>query len=266
MKHTHLPFLAQRLFLILIMVAPFWTAAQTAPLRGYIKGLGRQPVVFIYQQKGSKQRDTVYATQDRFTYQPQPSDDGKVDVLISYPRWTRFWYEPGPVTLSGSIEKPYQLIIKGGAENNTLTEYRQSIEWPYEERLKNQPDSVQTALNEQQRQAIIAFIERHPASRTSADLLYWQTVRQGAFLDTYRGLLKGLSTEVQNSPQGRQVAQRIKILENQPIVGRKAPSFTIPDTAGHPVTLDSYGATMSCSISGVIGAGLVSGRFPNSKR
>ena len=213
--------------------------AQTGRLTGYVKGLGNQLVVFGYQQGGSYRLVTVHATDDRFVYQPKPSDDGQVHLRISRPRYASFWYEPGEVTVSGVVEQPHRLVIKGGPENNVLNQYNQSIEWFYEDKKREKPDSV-TVLEERERRDILRFIRQHPLARTSAHLLYWQTLYHEGFIEEYRKLLKSLSPAVQTSPQGKQAAQRIKNLENQPIVGRKAPSFALPDTAGNVISLATY--------------------------
>ncbi len=229
------------LYLILSTAFVWPVSAQPNKLKGYIKGLGNRPVVFAYQQNGVNKSDTVWAKQDQFVYAPQPSDDGLISLRINRPRYTSFWYEPGVITVRGEIDKPYKLIITGSLENGILTKYNQTIDWAFEDKKKGQSDSVATLLTEQQQQAIIGFIRQHPNARTSAYLLYWETlIRNSQPTDLYRHLLQGLSPTVQASLQGKQVRQRITILENQPVVGRKAPIFALPDTSGQLVSLASF--------------------------
>lgn len=230
--------------LLLLTVAIWLIAAQIqaqpSKLIGHIKGLGNQAVVFGYVQKGNYKLDTVRAINDQFSYEPKPSDDGQIHLRISRPRYTFFWYEPGILTVSGSIDKPYKLSFKGGIENTVLNQYHQTVEWPYEQKMQTASDLTKNRLTEQGRQDILSFIRQHPSSRTSADLLYWQTIYHEPLLDTYEKLLKNLSPYVQASYQGQQIAKRLVILRNQPVVGKPAPGFTIADTAGHPVSLTTY--------------------------
>ncbi|MFD2570198.1 TlpA family protein disulfide reductase [Spirosoma soli] len=214
--------------------------AQSSKLIGHIKGLGNRPVVFGYLQKGSYKLDTVLANNDQSSYKPKRSDDGQIHLRISRSRYTSFWYEPGTLTVSDSIDKPYKLIFIGGPENTVLNQYRETIEWPYEEKKQSVSDSIKILLVEQERKDILSFIQDHPSARTSAHLLCWQTISNESLVDTYERLLKMLSSEVQATYQGKETARRLVVLRNQPVVGKTAPAFTLADTAGHTVSLAAY--------------------------
>ncbi|MDQ1089142.1 TlpA disulfide reductase family protein [Siphonobacter sp. SORGH_AS_1065] len=214
--------------------------AQPGKVTGNIKGLGNRPVIFGYKQKGKYQLDTVFAKQDHFSYLAKPSDDGRIHLRITSPRYTAFYYDEVPVTVSGSIETPYKLIFKGGPDNTVLSRYEESIEWVYDEKFKTASGSERAKLEQQRNKDILDFILKNPSSIHSAYLLYWQTITDDTPIDQYENILKSLSAAVQDSDQGKQVAKRLELLKKQPVVGKEALNFTLPDTAGRAVDLNNY--------------------------
>lgn len=228
------------LSLFAFALSDFQVCAQPCKVVGHIQGLGNRAVMFGYTQKGIYKIDTVSTTNDRFTYEPKPSDDGRIQIRISRPRYTSFWYEPGSVIITGSVDKPYRLTFKGGPENTVLNQYQQLVQWPYESKKQLAPDSLKASLDEEERQATIAFIRQYPSTRTSAYLLYWETILHEHFIDTYEAIFTLLTPQSKASYQGKEVAQRIRVLRNQPVVGKVAPNFTLADTAGRAISLSTY--------------------------
>lgn len=206
---------------------------------GDIKGLGNKSIVFSYEHNGKSHDDTVRAVNDRFSYVAHPSDDGTFTLYIAGPRFTRFWYEPGKMTVAGSIKEPDHLTIVGTPENTLLTHYNQQIRWKFDRRRAAHPDSA-LALQQLAQRPTLRFIKAHPKSRTSADLLYWQAVYDENQTVEYEQLLRSLSADVKSSPQGQKVTRRLQAIRTQPIVGRAALPFTMPDTAGVAVSLDRF--------------------------
>lgn len=200
--------------------------AQTTTLTGHIEGIGNQPVIFWYDVDGEQQRDTVFATNDRFIYQPRPSDDGTINLFISPPRFTYFWYEAGQITVKGSAKTPYRLTFGGTPENEILDEYQRAIGWSRSGKKRDE--------------ATFQFIRDHPGSRTAANLLYSQLRAASKDNEIYQSLWGALSPVMQTSSFGEKAAQKIAILKTQPTVGRTAPNFTIPNTAGINVSLADF--------------------------
>ena len=197
--------------------------AQTSTLTGHIKGIGKQPIIFWYDVGGAQQRDTVYATNDRFTYQPQPSDDGTINLFFGAPRFTHFWYEPGQITVTGNAKPPYKLIFKGTLENEVLDQYQQEIGWKNFGKRKKE-------------KSVFQFIRDHPNSRTAAELLYNALRDAGEDNEIYQELWNALSPAMQGDYFGQKMAEIIQIL----LVGHVAPNFTIPDTARIDVSLADF--------------------------
>jgi thiol-disulfide isomerase/thioredoxin len=194
----------------------------------------------VYEQKGHQHRDTVRAVNDRFTYAAPFSDDGTVYLKLIPSRLTTFWSDPGQkVTITGSIAEPGQLAILGSPDNDLLTRFNQQIGWKFDRRMRAHPDSM-LALQQLAQRPTLDFIKAHPRSRISADLLYFQTRYDDKPLAEYELLLRSMSASVQASPQGQNVGRRLQAIRNQPAVGRPAPAFTIPDTAGVAVSLAKF--------------------------
>lgn len=214
--------------------------AQPSKVVGQIEGLGNRPIIFGYKQQGKYKMDTIIAVSDKFSYTPKLSDDGKIDIRINRPRYTSFWYEPGTLTVSGLVDKPYKLLVSGGPENAALNQYHESIEWPYEDKKRESSDSIKAILTAQEGHDILSFIQRNPSRRTSAYLLYWQTIYNETLVDRYEKLLGALSPQVQVSYQGKEVVKRLAVLRNQPVVGKAAPVFSLADTAGRSISLNTY--------------------------
>ncbi|RSK42600.1 TlpA disulfide reductase family protein [Hymenobacter perfusus] len=211
-------------------------------LSGTITGLGHRPVIFRYQQQGVAHADTVRATNDRFRYTARPSDDGLIELVIDRTQWTTFWYEPGRLQVSGNAATPHQLLITGTPNNDVLTQYNQQIEWPFEEKVQQGLRAGQSTvpLRQQRVQKSLDFVGKHLASQAAAEILLWQTRYDDTQLSTYQALYNQLPKSVQTTVQGREIAQRLIILRDMPVVGRTASNFTMPDTAGVATTLSSY--------------------------
>lgn len=225
--------------LSLLLASASVQAQGPCQVSGTITGLGNQAVVFRYQHQGKEQADTVRAQQDRFTYQAKPSDDGFLELWVQRSSFTPFWGEPGRLTITGTMADAAYLTVRGTAENNTLNSYNQTIGWPFRKRRLAQPDSAEV-LAEQRQQRTRAFIAAHPQARTSAYLLRNQTVDRGDLLPEYEQLEQRFSPAVRASVQGQEVRKRLTILRQQPLPGRQAPAFTIPDTAGVATSLSSF--------------------------
>ena len=200
--------------------------AQTPQLTGHIEGIGNQPILFWYEVDGQRRSDTVNAVNDRFTYQLRASDDSLISLFIAAPRFTSFWYEGGPVTVTGNAEVPYKLTFEGGPENEVLNEYNRTVGWV---------DESATAP-----QAALRFSRDHPTSRTAAYLLYHRLRAAATYDDVYQSTFETLTPAVRESYFGKKAAQIIEALRNQPVVGGVAPDFTIADTAGVDVSLGDF--------------------------
>ncbi|WP_426489885.1 redoxin domain-containing protein [Hymenobacter sp. 102] len=214
-------------------------APPACQLAGTITGIGQRPIVFRYTYQGREHADTVRARNDQFRYTAHPSDNGEVELVIDPTQWTSFWVEPGTVRVQGTAAVPNQLTFTGTPGNDVLTQYRQQIEWPFYANVQKALAAKQStdSLRHQRVQASLQFVEQHLTSRASPDILLWQTRYDDTREDQYRRLFARLPKAQQNSVQGREIAKRLTVLHNMPVVGRAAPDFTMPDTAGVATSL-----------------------------
>jgi thiol-disulfide isomerase/thioredoxin len=209
---------------------------------GTITGIGRRPIIFRYQQAGVAHADTVRAVQDRFQYAAQPSDDGLIELVIDPTQWTTFWYEPGQVRVRGDNSQPNQLLITGTPNNEVLTRYHQQVEWPFYANISKVVATGQptAALRQQRVRESLGFIERHLTAQAATDILLWQTRYDDTQVEAYGRLFARMSQSQQASVQGKEVAKRLEILRHMPVVGKTAPDFTMPDTAGVATSLSRF--------------------------
>ena len=227
------------LLLMLTLVA-MKSVAQPCRVVGTITDLGSKPVIFGYTQKGVDHNDTVRASGGHFSYVAQPSNDGQISLYISGNQFATFWYEPGQLTVTGNAAEPWKLTITGTPENNVLSAFNHTVQWKdYGKPPKSEADYQ--ALQALQAQDTRQFIQAHPAARTSALQLYWQTKMQPTYpVAEYEKLLQGLKPAVRQSWYGQQAAERVATLRNQPTLGKAVANFSMADTAGIQHSLATY--------------------------
>ncbi|GGH31919.1 thiol:disulfide interchange protein [Dyadobacter endophyticus] len=229
----------QSVFLFLT-IGVFTSYAQKPTIAGSITGIGKSPIQFRYVKDGKRQVDTVLAVNDHFKYTPKGSDDSTLTMLFATSGYLRLWVEPGEVTVSGSFDHPFRLRLKGGKENALVDQYNAAIDWKYDELANGKPDSVKSKLEKEKEVKTRAFIQSHPSSRMAAELLYWQSMYNDAELATHETLWQAFTPAVRASKQGIKLSQRLNAVRNQPVPGKSAPDFTIPDVSGNPVSLADF--------------------------
>jgi thiol-disulfide isomerase/thioredoxin len=216
--------------------------AQTSQLTGTIAGLGSKSLLYRYERQGKLLADTVRVLSGgRFTHPATAGDDGLGSLyVVGASRYVTFWVEPGTMRVQGDAAQPGKIWVTGTPENDVLDEYNRTVEWKYDVTAAKSGaafDSIRHLNGQATRQ----FIKAHPAARTSAYELYWQTLKQPKYpAAQYAALAQQLTPAVRQSLQGQLVAKRLLILQSQPTVGRPVADFTIADTAGIKHSLATY--------------------------
>jgi thiol-disulfide isomerase/thioredoxin len=216
--------------------------AQTSQLAGTITGLGGKPLLYQYMRQGKRLADTVrVAASGQFAHPATAGDDGMGSLYVAgASRFVSFWVEPGTMRVQGDAAQPGKIRVTGTPENDVLDEYCRTVDWKYDATTAKSVaafDSVRQLNSQATRQ----FIKAHPAARTSAYELYWQTLTQPKYpVGQYVALAQQLTPAVRQSPPGQLVAKRLLILQSQPTVGRPVADFTIADTAGVKHSLATY--------------------------
>lgn len=218
--------------------------AQTCQLAGTIAGLGTQKATYYYTRQGQSQLDTLRIVNDQIAQAVNYGDDGMVNIrfrqgeqgmMVIVP----IWAEPGTIRLQGTKQQLNRLEVTGTPENDAMTQYNRAVLWQESPPIKSEAEyrALQAREGQQTRQ----FIQAHPATRTSAYLLYWQTKMQPDYpVADYTKLTQQLTPAVRQSWYGQQTAERLAVLRNQPTVGRPVADFSIADTAGVKHSLAAY--------------------------
>ncbi|MGI4833177.1 MAG: redoxin domain-containing protein [Janthinobacterium lividum] len=218
--------------------------AQTQ-LTGDIAGMSTRTAEYHYTRQGKDYTDTLRLVNGHFAQAIPATDDGMGTLLFrNMPGGSieiiRFWVEPGPVHLQGTLGQLGKLEAAGTPENKVLSEYNRTVQWKdYGMPLKSEADY--RALQAKQAQDTRQFIKAHPASRTSAFQLYEQTSSQPTYpVAEYERLLQGLQPAVRQSWYGQLAAKRFVVLRNQPTIGKPVADFSVADTAGVKHSLATY--------------------------
>ncbi|UTM21809.1 TlpA disulfide reductase family protein [Dyadobacter chenhuakuii] len=208
-------------------------------MTGEIKGIGDTPIQFRYIQTGINKIDTVVAKGDRFRYVAQKPDDGMFDIFIKNPAWRGVWFEAGNLTVSGNIDKPEQLKIKGTKENDLLTAYNQT-KWAYRQKAIGQSAEVVEKLNEEQKLKTWAFMKLNTPSVTSMYLLNGLTKDPSLTIEDLDTAFHEFPPQIRESYFGKKAEERIEIIKNQPVRGKRAPDFKLVSSKGDSVQLSQH--------------------------
>lgn len=180
---------------------------QQCLIKGNIKGLQNQSVRFTFQTGNESITDTVFAVNDSFTYVAKAPADSIINFSVAENYSSFFWYEPGTITMAGSIDGLDKLQIAGTSENEVLSLFRQQVERVY-------PNRVETAAgkmidNPKKNQATIEFITRYPDFQTSLYLLFKLTVFNPLEAKKYNVLYQDFSPKVRTSKVGKQLGEML---------------------------------------------------------
>lgn len=201
-----IPKLITSVFWLIFLTGQIWAQPnQQCLVKGNIKGLKNQPVYFTFEGDTGSQTDTVIAVNDSFTYEVYAPTDSIINFSVNAGKSVFFWYEPGTVQITGSIDALDVLYVSGTPENDVLTLFRKQIEWVY-------PNRIETSLgkfidNPQKRRATIDFITKHPANKTSVYLLFMLAVFNPTEAKKYNILFQDFSPKVRTSKVGKQLGE-----------------------------------------------------------
>ncbi|MBJ6143144.1 TlpA disulfide reductase family protein [Hymenobacter sp. BT559] len=218
--------------------------AQTCRVAGTIAGLGSQKAIYHYTREGQRRVDTLRIINDQLAQAINYGDDGMANLEIRTGDdgsivIVNVWAEPGTVRLQGTKQHLDRIEVTGTPENDLLTAYKRAVLW--QETRPTKSEAEYRVLQAKQSQQTRQFIQAHAAARTSAYLLYDQTMAQPAHpVADYEKLLQGLKPAVRQSWYGQQAAKRITVLRNQPTVGKPVADFSMADTMGVKHSLATY--------------------------
>jgi peroxiredoxin len=183
-------------------------------------------------------RDTAFSINGKATFKGIVNEERQMGQLIVIEGDTRtgglFYLEPGNINIDFKGKHP---VMSGTPLNKDYHDFRVLLNATVDSAggavTEFDPQMMNTRFN-----VITKFMAAHPKSEISVDLLNQIGIRfkdQAQMLAAY----DKLTTASKNSPQGKELRNRIKGL-GAAKVGDMAPAFTVPDTAGKDVSLASY--------------------------
>ncbi|MBS1602375.1 MAG: AhpC/TSA family protein [Bacteroidetes bacterium] len=172
------------------------------------------------------------------------------------PEQTTVFLEPGTIKVKTNGGKVEGAEITGTPFNNDYTDLNKLVDTAFskmtaedkrflegKETPETTPDYASKLAEFKKRYrdltvgAYVRFIRSHPASMQSVALL--GNVAYDRDYDMVRSLFDGLTARTRATTEGKKMEDNLKSMKITGI-GRPAPDFEIPDTAGQPVKLSSF--------------------------
>jgi peroxiredoxin len=257
--------LVNALIVILTFISHSIASAQASTnsnifkLTGHITGLPDGEIYLAYGSMSKMKADTVLAKNGDFIF------DGKITepcyaMLFNHNYSVKIdlFLDAGNIAVKANIDSLYDANVKGSfivneyaAYNQSLLDTRKPVQVIYEQWMKayNDKDSVAAekykaaftaARDIQMKQSgalQVAFMKQHPASYASAwELMHYISNKT---LDESKVIFQSFTATIQQSEQGKEVAERIATL-SRITVGQKAPAFIQKSVADASISLDAY--------------------------
>ena len=227
-------------------------------LKGNIKGLQNSEIYIVSGE--NLQVDTVRVKSGKFTWR---GNSQTVEPLIIYMEngnvWTTLWVQDGEkYSLTGDIDCPEMMIVKGGEINELLSDFKTDnlsnikekcelndklnahLEHPLESsasddallasQLKNVDHILKTRAQD--------FVEANPSSIAALVMIqdYILDIENASDIQTFLNLI---SEEVKTNP----LYEKLQILSSKDLqtkVGQPALDFKITDTKNDTITLETF--------------------------
>ncbi|MDD5507515.1 MAG: TlpA disulfide reductase family protein [Bacteroidales bacterium] len=225
-------------------------------IKGTISGLSDELVLLQIRKGGTwVTLDSVTASQGNFEMK------GKMDTpaLMSLrfkgvPGNVSVFMENASIEVNGSADSLDQIRITGSSSHDEYTAYLKTREALYQqyEDLSGQYRMADSAGNEEQKKALeekfkaleqqdkedmLAFISEHPASYVTAYI-----ARSNSYmleLEELEKITAGLSPVLDSSQYIKELKERVVVMKKVAI-GQPAIDFTMADSIGNPVSLSSF--------------------------
>lgn len=226
-------------------------------LNGKLTNL-KDSVLYLARQEGNMPTfDTLKVTDGKFSFSGKTTTPEFAQIITSDQRsGFPLFLEPGTISISGNADSMNvgKIDVKGTPNNDDLHQFME-IQQPFmhtmmamqssymqarmtgdtatTNRIEATMDSIQTVITGKMK----AFVKDHPKSMVSA--LALRGLMENLDDQELSSLYKGLDTAVQHSSFGEPIGSKLATAEKT-AVGQQAPDFTMDDTTGHPVSLNSF--------------------------
>ncbi|MCL1937101.1 MAG: redoxin domain-containing protein [Candidatus Azobacteroides sp.] len=228
--------------LLCILVLVSCSKEDSFLVEGNITGL-TQSAIYIVTTFGNETKvDTILSKDGKFEY--VSSYDSVKPVVIYMEEksvWITVWVQNGEtVKISGNVNYPELIETTGNEINNLLTEFRQDNKEAIKERAawhdKDHPQNSE--WDRTIRQNVGQFIKEHPSSVASLVLMldYLIDNENTQVLGDYLSLIESPAKE--DPLYSRLNAAYNRLVQTS--VGKPAPDFSMVDSKGDSLTLQSF--------------------------
>lgn|GEM_PF-1334715 len=229
-----------KLLILIELIGGTGVNAQTSKIKGSIVGIEDTPIQLWYTKNGKSAKDIVIANNDFFEYNAPTTDDNTLSLYVKGSRMFTFWLDSSIIELSGNINYPHRLNVKGGRENEIEQKYNAEVYWVYEELLSEADKKDRIRLGNEKKENTISFINSNLNRITSIRLLHQLLLDFEDEIDRFENIWNNISKDIQHSNWGTKFSKQLKNVRFQPEIGKKAPNFSISDTNGNVITLGDY--------------------------
>jgi peroxiredoxin len=201
--------------------------------------------LYRYTEKSGKTIDTLSTADGQFLF--KGTVDGTETGQILFSEGQRqsgmvFYLEPGTIHIDCPGDGDHA-IIKGTPLNNDLQQFKEMLNVVIDSMNAAEParrmklTQFSPEVLEPKVAVLRKFILAHPGSKVGLDQLTQYAIKSSK-PDIVEPLLHALKPVLRDSKGGQELALRIQGMRTA--IGSEAPSFTLPDTQGHNVSLTDF--------------------------
>ncbi|MEI2709284.1 MAG: TlpA disulfide reductase family protein [Chitinophagaceae bacterium] len=247
-----------RIVLLILFFIPYFSFGQETALKIEIFLKGMPDGTFFYLNEEKKNVDSSFSKNETLIFKYYKKNILPAGILViskDRKQGYLFWIENESIKLQGIYKDLSPLITTNSKTQNEFREYMLSTTsikdslskatWKFDSlRFRHNSDSNIYQLKVLQfssllKQTNIDFIKKYPSSIISTQTLFFEAHHKRFSNEEVLSLFKLLSTEQQNSSLGQGILKIVLLYQN-PLVGQKAPDFTINDSNGNPVSLSNF--------------------------
>jgi peroxiredoxin len=242
----------KKILITAAVLFPLLTLSQTKEfiLKGKIGTLGSPAMAWLYYEMGDKyELDSAFFKNGSILFKGKIArpvkgtliiDDKAVGMQQASHRFTCY-IEPGVIQVKGNDSVKY-LQLSGTKLNNDLELLKQQLK-PVEEKIALLPNdsagnNEKNALRQKRHEVLQQFIKDHPGSWVSFDALKEYGGMQPD-PDKVEPVYNYLSASLKADKAVNEYYNRLQDLKKIAI-GKIAPDFTQPDTAGNAISLHDF--------------------------
>lgn len=247
-----------RKILLILFSLPQFSFGQETALKVEISLKGMPDSTFFYLYEEKKNIDSSFSKNETLNFTYHKKDVLPTGMLIiskDRKQGYIFWIENESIKLQGVYKDLSPLRTTNSKTQNEFREYmlsttsiKDSISkatWKFDSlrfRLNSDSSIYQCKVSQFSsllKQVNVDFIKKYPSSIISTQTLFYEAQHKRFSNGEVLNSFKLLSPEQQNSSVGQGILKAVLLYQN-PIIGEKAPDFSINDPKGKSVSLADF--------------------------